>query len=241
MADDFQLMQQEITDLKRRMGNLLKIGTVTDVQAKDGERKVRIAIDKDDEGKPIPGPWQPTSNGRSEAREETRYTKGQNVMMICPNGEFTQAHVMPAAENNRHGRPDHADDKGESETYQYDQLRMTKQKDTYEVWLAEESTEKKDDQQQQGASGQGGAQQDQGHQKQKRNGPGTPAAKVRVHKDGGITGRVGKDDNAVRFSAHKDGAKIKFGKQRWVTVTKNNIVFSEPPILGKDPIPDDNA
>jgi hypothetical protein len=86
---------------------------------------------------------------------------------------------------------------------------MTKQKDTYEIWLAEQSSQ---------SSQQGGDQQ----QEQKRD-PGTAAVKVRVHKDGGITARVGVDDNAVRFSTHEDGAKIKYGKKHWVVVTDNDL------------------
>jgi hypothetical protein len=78
------------------------------------------------------------------------------VLLISPDGDFRQAHVLPGAENNAHPRPDHASD--DSETYQYDQLRVTKRKDAYEVWLSEESSQ----QQQQGD--QQAQQQGQGQQ-----------------------------------------------------------------------------
>ena len=64
--------------------------------------------------------------------------------------------------------------------------------------------------------------------------------KVRIHKDGGITARVGKDDEAVRFSAHKEGAKLKYKKDHWLVVNKDGLIVSKAPEVGKDPIPDDN-
>jgi hypothetical protein len=178
-------------------------------------------------------------DGKSDAREEKRFSKGQNVLLISPDGDFRQAHVLPGAENNAHPRPDHASD--DAETYQYDQLRVTKKSDAYEVWLSKESSQQQQQgdqggQQQTGAS-QGGQQQ---QPQQRQRNPGTAAVKVRIHKDGGITARVGKDDNAVRFSAHKDGAKLKYGKDHWLVVTKDGLIVSKEPEVGNDPIPDDN-
>ena len=57
-----------------------------------------------------------------------------------------------------------------------------------------------------------------------------------MNKDGGHTLRVGKDS---RVASHKDGAKIRMGSD-WVVVKKGQIIFSRPPILGKDPIPNDD-
>ena len=234
MADDVQAVLREIADLKRRLANVVRLGSVHEVKSAGNERKMRVNMGNDPDGKPILSPWLNSGggDGKSDAREEKRFIKGQNVLLISPDGDFRQAHVLPGAENNAHPRPDHASD--DAETYQYDQLRMTKQKDAYEVWLAEESSQSS---QQQG--GDQGAQQQGGAQQQRNSG--TAAVKVRVHKDGGITARVGKDDNAVRFSAHKDGAKLKFGKKHWVVVTKDGLILSQPPIIGEDPIPDDNT
>jgi len=61
--------------------------------------------------------------------------------------------------------------------------------------------------------------------------------KARMNKDGGHTFRVGKDS---RVASHKDGAKIRMGSD-WVVVAKGKIIFSQPPILGKDPIKNDDA
>jgi hypothetical protein len=241
MADDVQAVLREIADLKRRLANVVRLGSVHEVKSAGNERKMRVNMGNDPDGKPILSPWLHSGggDGKSDAREEKRFIKGQNVLLISPDGDFRQAHVLPGAENNAHPRPDHASD--DSETYQYDQLRVTKQKDAYEVWLSEESSQQQqqggDQQPQQTGASQGGQQQ---QPQQRQRNPGTAAVKVRVHKDGGITGRVGKDDNTVRFSAHKEGAKLKFGKKHWVVVTKDGIIFSSKPEIGEDPIPDDN-
>jgi hypothetical protein len=239
MADDVQAVLREIADLKCRLANVVRLGSVHEVKSAGNERKMRVNLGNDPDDKPILSPWLNSGggDGKSDAREEKRFIKGQNVLLISPDGDFRQAHVLPGAENNAHPRPDHASD--DSETYQYDQLRVTKKSDAYEVWLSEESSQQQqqgDQQPLQTGASQGGQQQPQ----QRQRNPGTAAVKVRVHKDGGITGRIGKDDNAVRFSAHKQGAKLKFGKKHWVVVTKDGITFSSEPKIGEDPIPDDN-
>ena len=48
--------------------------------------------------------------------------------------------------------------------------------------------------------------------------------------------RVGKDS---RVASHKDGAKIRM-ESDWVVVNKGKIIFSRPPIIGKDPIKNDD-
>jgi hypothetical protein len=241
MADDVQAVLREIADLKRRLANVVRVGSVHEVKSAGNERKMRVNMGNDPDGKPILSPWLNSGggDGKSDAREEKRFSEGQNVLLISPDGDFRQAHVFAGAENNAHPRPDHASD--DAETYQYDRLRVTKKSDAYEVWLSEESSQQQQQgdrggQQQTGAS-QGGQQQ---QPQQRQRNAGTAAVKVRIHKDGGITARVGKDDKAVRFSAHKDGAKLKYGKDHWLVVTKDGLFVSKEPEVGNDPIPDDN-
>jgi phage baseplate assembly protein gpV len=232
MADDVQAVLREIADLKRRVANVVRLGSVHEVKSGGNERKMRVNMGNDPDGKPILSPWLHSAggDGKSHAREEKLFSKGQNVLLISPDGDFRQAHVFAGAENDAHPRPDHASD--DAETYQYDQLRVTKKGDAYEVWLAEGSS------QQQGQSQQGQGQQGQGQDGQRS--AGTAAVKVRIHKDGGITARVGKDGEAVRFSAHKEGAKLKYKNDHWLVVTKDGLIVSKAPEVGKDPILDDN-
>jgi hypothetical protein len=90
----------------------------------------------------------------------------------------------------------------------------------YDIWL--QAPEK---QQQQGAGGgqqQGSQQQGSGSQSEKRNTGGEKARiKFRINNDGGITGRIGNGDSAVRFATHKDGAKIRVGNT-WFVASKKD-------------------
>jgi hypothetical protein len=203
MADDLQSLLLEVADLRRRFGQMVRVGAVHEVKAAGKEQKVRVVIGTDPDGKPHLSPWLYTSNARGKAREERRYQAGQNVMLVSPDGDFRQAAVLPWAENENSPRPDHASD--DAETYQFEKLRITKKADGYEVWLAE---------------GDGGA----------------AAMKVRLNTDGGITARVGK----MRFAAHSMGAKLR-AENDFVVVMPGKIIVSKPPIVDKDPIPNDDA
>ena len=206
MPDDLQRIIFEIADLKRRVGQMMRVGSIHEVKAEGGEQKVRVNIGKDAKGEPVLSPWLHSGDHRGAAREEFKYKKGQNVMVVSPDGDFRQANVVPWAEatQSQDGdfkRPDHASD--DAETYQFDELRVTKKADGYDVAL----------------------------------GKGDDAMKVRLKKDGSVTGRVDKD---IRFAAHKDGAKIKATKHHYFVATREKLIMSEDPEIGEDPVPDDD-
>lgn len=216
-SDDIQRLIYEVADLKRRLGQMVRVGSVKEVKSGKGEQKLRMVLGKDKNGEEILSPWLHTADHRGGAREEARYKQGQNVMLIAPDGDWRQAQVFPYSENDKHLRPDHASD--DSETYQFDQLRVTKKKDHYEVWI---SNEKESDQQQ---SGEGRREQSAG----------TPKMKLRIHNDGGITGRVGE----VRFAAHEKGAKLKHGGNA-IFVDASGCWTTKAIEVKGDPIPDDD-
>lgn len=203
------------------LGNMIRVGTVHEVK---GE-KLRMVIGKDNDGKDVLSPWLNTTMFRGGARESRFFKKGQNIAILMPGGDPRQGILIPYAPNKDFLRPDHSNGKGQDEeTYQLDDLRVKKTKDGYDIWL---QPPKKKQQQ-------GEVQKLPEHQS---DASGQAKMKFRLNNNGGITGRVGK----VRFATHKDGAKIKFEKKQWVVVTKDNIIMSKPPIIGKDPIPDDDS
>jgi hypothetical protein len=161
-ADDLQRVIQEVADLKRRLGQMVRVGSVEEVKSGGGEQKMRMKLGKDGD-KDILSPWLHSSDHRGGAREEARYKKGQNVMLIAPNGDWRQAQIFPYSENEKHERPDHATDS--SESYQYEHLRESRTKTSHELWLA-------DDEQQQGsdggAGGGAGGGSEQGSQKKQK-------------------------------------------------------------------------
>jgi hypothetical protein len=175
--------------------------------------KMRMSIGKDKDGQDILGPWLHTTNHRGGARERRFYKKGQSLMMICPNGDLSQASILPYAPNKDFKSPDHANDTGQDEeTFQLDDLRVKKTKKGYAIWLQEP-------QQQQQQQGQDDPHKEGTPQKRQKQDP-KPDAIIQLSKDGGFTGKVGD----VRVAANKDGGKVKAGKN-FSTVTKEKIIL----------------
>ena len=231
MADDYQRLLQQISDLRRQVANTHQTGTVHEV---DGT-KVRVMMGKDKDGKEVLSPWLNTNNMRGGAREQKFYKKGQTLALVCPNGDIGQGMIAPYAPSENFKTPEHADGSGQDEeSYQLDDYRGKQTKEGHDNWLQPDEDQKKQGQQGGGKDGGGGG----GQKKQQKGHVGGDKAimKARMHKDGGHTLRVGKD---VRVASHKEGAKIRASSD-WVVVKKGKIIFSRPPILGKDPIPNDN-
>lgn len=236
MSDDYQRLMQQISDLRRQMSNLFQVGTVEEVK-KD---KIRMKMGKDKDGKEVLSPWLNTSNHRGGATEARFYKKGQTLSLICPGGDIAQGMITPYAPNKNFKRPEHADDSGQDEeSYQLEDYRQKQTKEGVDFWLQEDDSKKQQQQsssQSGGGGGQGGGGQQQQQQKKGHTGGEKAKVKTRLHKEGGITHRIGKDS---RVAAHKDGSKLRMSSD-WVVVTKGKIIFSKPPILGKDPIPNDD-
>jgi hypothetical protein len=230
MADDYQRVLQQLADVRRQIANTHQTGTVHEVKG----TKLRVVIGKDKDGKDVLSPWLNTNNMRGGAREQRFYKKGQTLSLVCPNGDIGQGMIAPYAPSENFKTPEHADSSGQDEeSYQQEDYRGKQTKDGHDHWLQPDEDEKKQGQQGGGQQGGGGG----GSQKKKGHVGGDKAVmKARMNKDGGHTLRVGKD---VRVASHKEGAKIRASSD-WVVVKKGKIIFSRPPILGKDPIPNDN-
>ena len=229
MAEDYQRLMQELALLKHQIAESFKVGTVHEVKG----TKLRMVIGKDAKGKEILSPWLNTTNMRGGAREQRFYKKGQTLSLFSPNGDIAQGMLAPYAPNKNFETPEHADGSGQDEeSYQLDDYRAKQTKEGHDQWLQDE--EKKQQQQSGGQQGGGGG----GQQQQKKGHTGGDKAKLktRMHKEGGITHRIGKD---VRVAAHSKGAKLRASSD-WVVVEKGRIIFSRPPIIGRDPIPNDD-
>jgi hypothetical protein len=225
--EDVQRLIHTVAELQKQMSNMVRMGTVHEVKSGGRERKMRIKLGEGEDGKPILGPWQHSASDRGGHAEEEQFKKGQNVVMISPAGDFRQAHVMPAAENNQRGRPDHATD--DSHTYQFEKLRIKKTKDAYDIWIDESKGE--EGKSAEPAGSKAGAGGDSSKKPEAK-----PKMKVRLSDSKGITGRFGKD---MRFAAGEKGVKLR-AKDRWAVVTKDTLVTSHPWEIGADPLPNDD-
>jgi len=141
--------------------------------------------------------------------------------VICPGGDIGQGMIAPFAPNDKFQRPEHANESSDGEeSYQLEDYRQKQTKDGVDMWLQDT----------------GGQSSGKGH-----SGGQSARLKTRLNADGGITHRVGKD---MRIAAHKKGVKMR-AKNDYVLIYEDEkkqtkIVFSRPPILFRDKIPNDD-
>lgn len=229
MPEDYQRVLQQISSLRRQIADLHQVGTVHEVKG----TKLRMVLGKDKQGKEVLSPWLNTSNMRGGATEQRFYKKGQTLSIFCPGGDVSQGMITPYAPNKNFKTPEHADGSGQDEeSYQLESYRAKQTKDGHDMWLQDEEKKQEGQQAQQGQQGGGGQQQKKGHV-----GGGKAKVKTRMNAGTGITNRVGTDS---RMMVHKDGTKMRWDKD-WVVVKKDEIIFSRPPVIKRDPIDNDDA
>jgi hypothetical protein len=229
MSEDYQRLIQQVAELRRTVSNMFQVGTVKEVKGD----KLRMVIGKDDQGKEVLSPWLNTANHRGGATEAKFYKKGQTLQLICPGGDIRQGSISPYAPNKDFKRPEQADSSGQDEeSYQLEDYRAKQTKDGHDQWLQPDDSKK---QQQGGQQQQGGG----GKQQKKKGhvGGGKAKMKTRMNAGTGITNRVGTDS---RVMVHKEAVKMRWDKD-WVVVKKNEIIFSRPPVIKRDPIDNDDA
>lgn len=220
MSEDYQRLLQQVAELRRMVANTHQHGTVKEVKGD----KLRMIIGKDKNGKEVLSPWLNTATMRGGAREMRFFKPGQTLALICPGGDIRQGMITPFAPNKDFQRPEHADSSGkDEESYQLDDYRQKQTKDGVDMWL-------QPDEKQQQSGGQ--QQQKKGHV-----GGGKAKMKSRMNASGGITHRVGTE---MRMAAHQKGVKMR-SKSDWVVVKDGQIIMSRPPIIDRDPVPNDDA
>ncbi len=100
----------ELLELARRLANVVREGTVAELDAEN--YRVRVAYDTDEDGQPIltaPIPWLTARAGPDStwwAPEE-----GEQVVLLAPSGELTQAMALPALYSDERPAPADTADK----------------------------------------------------------------------------------------------------------------------------------
>lgn len=90
-------MSEQIADLRRRIDNLLRLGTVTAVRK--GECRVKTGD--------IETNWRPFFTRRAgSARTSWRPTIGEQVMLLSLSGDLANAHVLPSLYQDLFDEPD---------------------------------------------------------------------------------------------------------------------------------------
>jgi hypothetical protein len=117
----------ELADLRRRVGNSLRMGTVHEVKGD----KIRVNWGQNPEGKPVLSPWISTHGHNGGARERRFFKKGQNVMIGSVDADYAKAFIISHGPNKNHKAPDHANKSGlDEETLQLGHLRISYGKDS---------------------------------------------------------------------------------------------------------------
>jgi phage baseplate assembly protein V len=116
-------LQQRIGDIDRRIDNMITPGKVTDV---DTKKQLYRQETRDKDGKITESPWIPYSQSAGEYKSHRPPTKGQQMMMISPNGEWRQAFGVPYTWSDDNKSPS---DKEDEHVHEYGKLKITEKKD----------------------------------------------------------------------------------------------------------------
>ena len=94
----------EIAELARRLANVVRAGVVAEVDT--ANQRLRARYDRDDEGAPILSAWIPWVTLRA-GPDRTWWAPevGEQVVLLSPSGELTQALALPALYSDAHPAP----------------------------------------------------------------------------------------------------------------------------------------
>lgn len=92
-----------VAELERRAQNMLRHGTVAEVDA--GKGLMRMQIGEGDDGQPFLSPWVPYGQIAGALKVHTPPSVGQQMTMISPTGDFRQAVAMPMTWSNQNASP----------------------------------------------------------------------------------------------------------------------------------------
>lgn len=98
-------MEREHSELKRRFGNLFRIGTVTKDGVDGKAATVRLEYGKDDEGKPRKGPPLPWMEQGGAFKSWFPPSEGQTMVSFHPTGDPAQGFVLNGSFSDKNKQP----------------------------------------------------------------------------------------------------------------------------------------
>lgn len=102
-AQELANLRNRIAELERMMDNTFRMGTVEEVNPKDG--LMRLKIGKDSEGNDQLSPWRPYAQMAGALKLHSPVSKGQNMILISPAGDTSQGVAFPMSWNNANANP----------------------------------------------------------------------------------------------------------------------------------------
>lgn len=103
----FDELRREVRDLRRRVGNMVRVAKVKDPAAEPGRATV-VFQDGDDEFTSAPLPWVEPSAGAMKTHHPR--TAEEQVIVVSPTGDMTDAFIMSALNWNSNQRPSESQD-----------------------------------------------------------------------------------------------------------------------------------
>ncbi|RFB80403.1 phage baseplate assembly protein V [Methylovirgula sp. 4M-Z18] len=103
LSDSLVAAHERIADLEGRLERMWRPGTVTDVDA--AQQLYRHQIGVDDQGQPVKSDWIPYGQHAGDHKEHIAPSVGQQMMMISPDGDHSQAFGVPFTWSNANASP----------------------------------------------------------------------------------------------------------------------------------------
>lgn len=125
-----------VAELERRVSNQFRHGPVAQVDAE--KHRVRLEIGTTADGKPFLGPWVPYAQVAGALKVHTPPSVGQNMTMLCPNGDFRQAVAMPFTWSDANESPS---TKGDEHVLTFGSVRITIKDKSIKVEAGEHTVE----------------------------------------------------------------------------------------------------
>lgn len=103
MSEHLVELFRRVADLERKHANLVRHGTVHEVDPAKG--KVRMKLGQGADGTPFLSPWVPYGQVAGGLKVHAPPTVGQQMTMFSPGGDFRQAVAMPMTWSDSNSSP----------------------------------------------------------------------------------------------------------------------------------------
>ena len=129
LIEDNARLKAHINRVEGSINNMFRPGKVTDVDTKKHRARIEVASR---DGKITKSAWVPYGQIAGDYKQHRPPTKGQQMMMMSPDGEFRQAMLMPLTWSDDVQSPSEKEDE---HVTTYGKLKIVEKGDAYEISL----------------------------------------------------------------------------------------------------------
>lgn len=117
-----------VVALEQRLAGMMRHGTVLEVDPAKGLARLDLGVD--DDGKPLQSPWVPYAQVAGAMKFHSPPSKGQQMTLMSPNGDWMQGIAVPMHWSNQNKSPS---DKGDEHVMTYGGVTITIKGDSYTI------------------------------------------------------------------------------------------------------------